>query len=98
MRNLTAKERKTLERAAHNLSPVLLVGQGGVTPGFTDAVATALDAHELIKIKFNEYKDEREDLSQDIAQKTGATLVRIIGNTAIFYKQNKDKEKRKIKL
>lgn len=43
--------------------------------------------HELIKVKFNEFKDEKKELARAIEEKTDSTLVRIIGNVAIFYKE-----------
>ena len=51
---LTSKQRKLLEKAAHDLQPVVIVGGAGVTDGVTNMVATSLAAHELIKVKFNE--------------------------------------------
>ena len=40
----------------------------------------------------------RAEYANDIALRTDSTLVRIIGNVAIFYKENEDSSKRKIKL
>ena len=49
-------------------------------------------------IKFNEYKDEKHELTQEICQTCDATLVRIIGNVAILYKQAENPDNRIIKL
>ena len=38
-------------------------------------------------MKFNEFKDEKKELARAIEEKTDSTLVRIIGNVAIFYKE-----------
>ena len=51
-----------------------------------------------LKIKFNEYKDEKHELTQEICQTCDATLVRIIGNVAILYKQAENPDNRIIKL
>ena len=96
MIELTSKQRKALEKIAHDIEPVVIVGAAGVTDGVIKMVQTSLDAHELIKIKFNEYKDEKTELTQKICTKTDATLVRIIGNRAILYKQAEKPEDRKI--
>lgn len=98
MNELTSKQRKTLEKAAHDLQPVVIVGGAGVTDGIFKMVETSLKAHELIKIKFNEYKDEKVELTQDICQNCDATLVRIIGNVAILYKEAEKEEDRKFSL
>lgn len=95
MMELTSKQRKILEKAAHDLQPVVIVGGAGVTEGVISMVANSLKAHELLKIKFNEYKDEKVELTQDICSQCNATLVRIIGNVAILYKEAEKKEDRK---
>lgn len=98
MIELTNKQRKILEKAAHDLQPVVIVGGAGVTDGVMSMVASSLKAHELLKIKFNEYKDEKVELTQDICAKCDATLVRIIGNVAILYKEAEKEEDRKYSL
>lgn len=99
MIELTSKARKLLEKYAHDLQPVVIVGGAGVTEGVQNKVDAELNAHELIKVKFNEYKDEKIQLSEDLAQATSSTLVRIIGNIAIFYKpaeEAKDRQFEKV--
>ena len=70
----------------------------GVTENLLKMVEDSLNAHELIKVKFNEYKDDKREYSEDIANRTDSNLVRVIGNVAIFYRQNEDPEKRLISL
>lgn len=98
MMELTSKQRKILEKAAHDLQPVVIVGGAGVTEGVISMVANSLKAHELLKIKFNEYKDEKVELTTYICSQCNATLVRIIGNVAILYKEAEKKEDRKYSL
>ena len=98
MIDLNSKQRKILERAAHDLQPVVIVGGAGLTDGVVQMTADSLAAHELIKVKFNEYKDEKQELTTDLCVRTDATLVRIIGNVAILYKQAEKEEDRKFKL
>ncbi len=95
---LNSKQRKDLEKYAHNLQPVVIVGGAGVTDGVIKMVDNSLTSHELIKIKFNEYKDEKKQLTDDICNKCDATLVRIIGNIAIIYRQAEKNEDRKLKI
>ena len=98
MTELTSKQRKELEKVAHDLQPVVIVGGAGVTDGVIGMVDKSLTAHELIKIKFNEYKEEKQELTAQICQSTDATLVRIIGNVAILFRENPDKEEEKKKV
>ena len=92
MIELTSKQRKELEKVAHDLQPVVIVGGAGVTDGVMDMVDKSLAAHELIKVKFNEYKDEKQELTKQICEKTDATLVRIIGNIAILFREKEEKD------
>ena len=98
MIELTSKQRKYLEKEAHALQPVVIVGGAGVTEGLIQMADNSLAAHELIQIKFNEYKDEVKELTAQICKSCDATLVRIIGFTAILYRQAEEPENRKFKL
>ena len=80
MIELNSKQRKLLEKAAHDLQPVVIVGGAGMTDGVIQMADKALADHELIKVKFNEYKEEKQELTTELSEKTNATLVRIIGN------------------
>ena len=95
MIELNSKQRKFLEKEAHDLSPLVIIGGAGLTDGVIDMVDNSLFHHELIKVKFNEYKDEKIDLTNEICQKTNATLVRVIGNVAILYRPAEEVEKRR---
>lgn len=92
---MTSSQRKTLTSAASSLSALVIVGQNGLTDGVVQKVAKVIDDHELIKVKFNEFKEEKKDLTSQLCQKIGAECVRIIGNTAILYKESSVEEKRK---
>lgn len=94
MIELTSKQRKILEKAAQPMSPLVLIGGAGVTEEQLKQIGIVLKDHELIKVKFNEYKDEKQELSRSIAEQTDSTLVRIIGNVALFYKEAEKPENR----
>ncbi len=86
MIELTSKQRKFLEKTAQPMSPLVIIGGAGLTEEQIKQIQTVIKTHELIKVKFNEYKDEKTELSSAIQEQTDSTLVRIIGNVAIFYK------------
>ena len=98
--NLEGFQRKFLRGVAHRLKPVVLIGQKGLAPDTLTAIDEALAHHELIKVKFNEFKEKAEKtvISEQIVKETGAGLAGIIGHTAIFYRRHKDRQKRKITL
>jgi len=58
------------------------------------SVDKSLEDHELIKVKFIQSKEEKDDLARAAADKTGSVLVRIIGNVAIYYRHQSDPERR----
>ena len=92
---INAKQRKLLEKNAQPLNALVQVGGAGVTEEQIKQISRLLGEHELIKVKFNEFKDEKHDLSNEIAQKTESTLVRLIGNVLILYRPAKEPNDRK---
>jgi RNA-binding protein len=95
---LSGTQRKYLRGLAHKLRPVIQVGKNGISTELIKAVDEALNTHELIKVKFVDFKEDRKQFSQEIAERTSSEAAGLIGNVAIFYRQQPDKEKRKITL
>ena len=98
MNKLKSKQRSFLRSQAHHLEPVVLIGKNGVTDGTIEAVNKALETRELIKIKFREYKDEKNSLSHQLAESTESHIVGTIGHTVILFRQNPDGEKQNYTL
>lgn len=94
MMELNSKQRKLLEKVAHDMSAVVIIGGAGLTEGVEKMTDTQLSSHELIKVSFIEYKDEKVELTNELAEKCNATVVRIIGNKSILYRPAKEAEKR----
>lgn len=95
MVTLTSRQRKFFEKEAHDLSPVVIVGGAGLTDGVVKMVNETLGTHELIKVKFNEFKEDKIELTGKICDETDAALVRIIGNVAILYRPAEKADRRK---
>lgn len=98
MEKLTGTQRKYLRGIAHSLKPSVLIGYEGLSAAVMKALEKALDDRELIKVKFNKFKEEKDAYCADIAKTTKSELVGLIGNVAIFYREHSDPEKRKIKF
>ena len=98
MEQLKGSQRKYLRSQAHHLKPLVLIGRNGINKQVMSSVDLALKDHELIKVKFGEFKDAKKEISAEIAQATKSELIGIIGNIAIFYRQHAEPEKRKIKI
>ena len=95
---LTAKQRSRLCGLAAKEAIVTQLGKGGATEAFTAQLTSLLGYHELVKVRFVNFKDEKKAIAEELALATKSDLVRLIGNTAIFFKQNPDPEKRLIVL
>lgn len=93
-------EKKYLRGLAHGLEPMVIVGQKGLTDSLIRSVNEALDIHELIKIRFNDFKekDQKNEIMSKISSGTGSEMAGMIGHTAVLYRQHHDPEKRKIML
>ena len=93
---LSGSQKKYLRGLAHHLNPSVRVGKKGVVESLIESVDSQLKAHELIKVKFVNWKERKESLSDQIATETQSENVGQVGNVAIFYRANPDLEKRKI--
>lgn len=98
MSALSPAQRKFLKSLAHHLDPVVIIGKQGVTDMLVRAAVEALEAHELIKIRFNEFKDQKKELAQELVRRTGAEQVGLIGHVLILYREHPEEEHRKISL
>jgi RNA-binding protein len=98
MSPLTIKQKRKLKSLAHHLKPVVYIGRNGITDTVIEAADKALSAHELIKVKFIDFKDEKKSIIRNIAENTDSVFIGIIGNIAILFRQNSDVAKRRIVL
>lgn len=107
MNELTAKQRKFLEKNAQPLSALVQVGGAGLTEEQVKNIGNVIASHELIKVKYNlikalattedksEVNESRKKLDDEIAAKTNSIHVRTIGNVAIFYRASEKEDQRK---
>lgn len=98
MAKLSGSARTYLRGLAHHLKPVVYLGKNGLTENFIASVDQALDAHELIKLKFNSFKTEKKTYAKDIEERTKSELIGLIGNIAIYYREHHDPEKHSIHI
>lgn len=98
MAELTGAQVRYLRSMAHHLEPVVQVGKQGVTDTLIHAVNEVLEAHELIKLKFVDKKDEKKDILAEITARTDSHQVGLVGHVAILYRWQPDDEKRLIDL
>ncbi len=97
-KKLSGRQRKYLRGKAHALANDVQIGRNGLTDGVVTAIDTALEQYELIKVKFDDFKKEKKELSATIEEKTSSEMVGMVGNVAIFFRQQDDKERRELEL
>ncbi|OPY86067.1 MAG: RNA-binding protein [Smithella sp. PtaU1.Bin162] len=98
MEQLKSSAKKYLRSLAHHLKPVVMVGKNGFNEKLTASVDAALNDHELIKVKFLDFKEDKKEIAEEIAKLTKSGVAGIIGNIVIIYRQHPEPEKRKIKF
>jgi len=92
MNKLGKEQIKKLKSMAHELKPVVYIGQKGITDSLVASCGKALSDHELIKAKFIDFKDKKQELTDELAEKCSAHIVNIIGNIAILYRENPERD------
>ena len=70
---LTGKQRRWLRGMAHDLHPVLQIGQHGLTDAVVLEAEQQLTAHELIKVRMRGAEDGKA-LGEQLAAALGAEL------------------------
>jgi RNA-binding protein len=60
---LSNSEIRRLKGAAQLMKPTLKIGKAGLTEGFVRTVSEMLDQHELVKIKFSEFKEQKKEMA-----------------------------------
>ena len=65
---LTGKQKRYLRGLGHDLKPVILIGKGEVNEPLLQETASALESHELIKVKILEScLMERHEVAEALA-------------------------------
>lgn len=78
-----------LKARAQQLKPSVRLGKAGLTPQLLAALEEALGRSQIVKLKFDDFKEERKRLAKEIAEKTESRLVQQVGHTAVFYRAAK---------
>lgn len=91
---LTSKQRAYLRGEAQTIDPIVMIGKDGLTENVTAALDEALTHHELVKVKFQQYKEDVKEIAFICAELTSSVLVATTGFTAVFYRMKEKSEER----
>ena len=91
---LTPAQRREKRADAHHLSPVVIIGNDGLTPSVQKEVDAALSAHGLIKVRIvSDDRNGRELVYHTLAEQLGAAPVQHIGKLVVLWRPPVEKEK-----
>jgi RNA-binding protein len=84
---LTGAQKRALKSRAQLLEAVVRIGQSGVTDALLQSLDNALSQHELVKVRFADFKEERKVIAPQLAERTSSALIQQVGNVAVFFRK-----------
>jgi RNA-binding protein len=95
---LSPIERQALKARAHDLAPLVIVGDKGLSASVIREIDRTLKAHELIKIRANaDDRDQRAEWMETICDALAAAPVQLIGKTIVIWRENPELTKARLK-
>lgn len=89
---ITSKQRATLRSQSNGLETIFQIGKGGISDMLVQQVNDALKAREMIKLRVLENAPVfAREAAQELAEKSGAEIVQVIGSRFILFKRNPKK-------
>ena len=84
---LTNNQKKHLRSLAHDLRPIVMVGQHGLSKAVLAELESTMTKHELLKIKVRaSNRDEKQEMVDKILSFSKAALVQVIGGVLVIYR------------
>ncbi len=89
---LSPKRRSELRAEAHSLTPVVIIGDKGLTDEVVAEVDRSLSAHQLIKVRANtDDRKARDAWLETLCERLAALAVQQIGKVFVLYRENPEK-------
>ncbi len=87
---LTNKQNKFLRGLSHEIKPIVMIGNSGLTEGVLGELETCLAHHELVKVRISGVdRDDRQQMAKSLCEKSNSELVNTIGHIAVLYRPAK---------
>ena len=84
---LTNNQKKHLRSLTHDLRPIVMVGQQGLSEAVLAELESTMTKHELLKIKVRtSNREEKQQIVDKILNFSKAALVQAIGGVLVIYR------------
>jgi RNA-binding protein len=94
---MNSRQRAYLSGLANGIDPIFQIGKASLTPEIIEALDSALEKRELIKVSvLKNCADDPKEIAEMIAERTHASVVKVIGKKMIFYREAKKNPKIKL--
>lgn len=94
--NLSEHQKKYLRGRGHDLKPLLMVGDAGLSDSLLAEFESTLAHHELIKVKVRAGdRETRDNMIDTLCNGHSASLIQRTGNVALLYRANPEKKPEK---
>jgi RNA-binding protein len=95
--NLSESQKKYLRGLGHDLKPLIMVGDAGLSAALLAEYESTIAHHELIKVRVKAGdRASRDEMIDKLCSGSGAALVQRVGNMALLYRSNPDKQQIRI--
>ena len=92
--SLSEAQKKYLRGLGHNLKPLIMVGDAGLSEPVLREFETTLAHHELIKVRVRAGdRNARDAIIEKLCATGSALLVQRVGNIALLYRENPEQKK-----
>ena len=86
---LSESQKKFLRGLGHELKPVIMVGDAGLSNSVLNEFCSTIEHHELIKVRVRASdRETRDNIISELCSKGSAELVTRIGNVALVFRRN----------
>ena len=91
--NLSESQKKYLRGLGHELKPLVMIGDAGLSDSVLAEFRSTLDHHELIKVRVRAGdRNARDEIIRKLCDDKSAQLIQRVGNVALLYRPNLNKK------
>ena len=89
---ISESQKKHLRGLGHNLSPLIMIGESGLSDSVYNEYKSTLAHHELIKVRVRTGdRKTRDTIIAELCGRSDANLITRVGNIALIYRRNDEK-------